>query len=453
MIAGQPQASIEWSIDPVVPMSDKIILTVILVALSSCQSAALVSSDAVRTRYINGRIFDGTSFHEGELCVEGARIVDCDNGRSAVVDLDGAYVTPPFGDAHTHHFDSEFTLDWHTAIGLQSGAFYAINLTARSTQVELIRDRLRGPGRVDVISSTGGITGPESHPAEIYEAVAIGAYSYEDQLARAAEIRASRRVADDAYYVVENVADFDEKWPLLLSRKPDLVKVFLRTSERYDEGYGKWGPGGGVDPDLLPFIRARAEAAGLRLAVASSTLSDFATAVSSGADIISHLPCYQDTSSDPDSPYYAVRTKDQCKISAELARQAAEEGLAVVLITSEWAKERPQQILEWEQHNIRTLESAGVTFAVGSNAYGATLTDGLIACAEKGFLPKRKLLRIATRSTPRLVFPDRRVGCLQAGCEASFIGFASNPLEDFRAIKDIVFRLKDGQPVASRTAT
>ena len=421
--------------------------SVVTAALLGCACASSTPVETMQTRFANANVFDGNAFVQRDVCVTDARIVACGPRPGRIIDLEGAFLTPPFGDAHTHHFDSEFTLAWHTQMGLESGAFYAMNLTAVSTQVEAIRDRLGGPGRVDVISSTGGITGPESHPAEIYEAIAIGAYSYEDQLARADEIRASRRVADDAYYVVESAADIDEKWPLLMSRKPDLIKVFLRTSERYDEGFGKWGPGGGIDPDLLPAIRRKADAAGLRLAVATSTRSDFDAAVRSGADIVTHPPCYQDSSADPDSPYYDVKTEDQCLIGPDTAARAAANGLTVVLITSEWAKERPAHTVDWEQHNIRVLDAAGVGFAVGSNAYGSTMTDGLVAAIEKDFLPAPDLLRIATRDSPRVIFPERRVGCLEVGCEASFIGFGSNPLRDGGALRDIVFRLKDGQPV------
>ena len=429
-------------------MGSSIILGLVaLAALGGYQTQSTSDSDQTYTRFANAHVFDGASFVQRDICVERSQIVSCKGLRGAAVDMAGAYITPPFGDAHTHHFDGPYGIDWQTKLGLQSGAFYAMNLTAQSTQVALIRDRFRGPTNVDVVSSLGGITGPESHPAEIYEANAIGAYSYEDQLARAEEIRAGRKVADDAYYVVENKADFERKWPLITSRSPDLIKVFLRTSERYEEGFGKWGPGGGIDPKLLPFIRDKANAEGLRLAVATSTLGDFRAAVRSGADIVTHLPCNQDTSSDPDSPYYVVRSDEQCMITTADAQEAASVGLAAVLITSEWAKDRPQQVVDWERHNIQVLESAGVALAVGSNAYGLTLTDGLVGGVNKGLIDPVDLLRMASIVSPRLIFPARRVGCLEVGCEASFIAFATNPIRDFSAVRTIVYRLKDGEPV------
>ncbi len=98
----------------------------------------------------------------------------------------------------------------------------------------------------------GAITGPDSHPIEIYEALALGAYTFKDQLARADEIHASSLVADDAYFIVETEDDVRKKWPLLLASRPDHIKVYLRSSELYEEGFGKRGPGAGINPELLP---------------------------------------------------------------------------------------------------------------------------------------------------------------------------------------------------------
>jgi imidazolonepropionase-like amidohydrolase len=411
---------------------------------SLCFTPVAADDGSATTRYAGGRVFDGEQFRVRDLCVQANKLVACPSAPDVEIRVDGAFITPPFGDAHTHHFDGPGTLAWHTSMAIESGAFYAMNMTASTRQVALIRDRLGGPGNVDAISSTGGITGPDSHPAEIYEALALGAYSFEDQLRRADEIRASRKVADDAYYVIESAEQLARKWPVILAGKPDFIKVFLRSSERYDEGFGKWGPGGGIDPRLLPLIRERASAAGLRLAVANSSIGDFRASLEAKADIITHLPCYQDSSQDPASPYYDTNTADECLISPAEAERAAAQGLFAVLIVTEWAKDRPVEQVQWERQNTGRLRAAGVRLAIGSNAYGSTLTEGLIAGMEKHFLPPAVLLRIATMESPSLIFPDRRVGCLDAGCEASFIAFAGNPLEDAQQLGNIILRLKEG---------
>ncbi|MEL7033464.1 MAG: hypothetical protein AAGK80_14360 [Pseudomonadota bacterium] len=420
--------------------------------LSACNAVSIEptlgpAADIDVVAYEDGFIFDGETFSPRSLCVSGRIIVTCPEQVGRTVSLSGQYITPPFGDAHTHHFDGPFTLDWHTSIGFESGAFYAMNMTAMTSEVVRIRDRLSGPGNIDVSSSLGGITGPDSHPAEIYEALSLGFRSYEQQIENQDIIRASRRVADNAYFIVETSDDVDEKMTLLLSYDPDHVKVYLRQSERYAEGWGKWGPGGGVDPSLLPEIAALSEAADKKLTVATSSVFDFRAALDVGAYNATHVPCYQETDADPQSPYFDVPVEGDCVLSRQDAEMAAKIGMSTTFIVTEWAKDRPDKYLEWERRNIQSLQQAGAEIVIGGNSYGTAITDGLIAGVEKGIFTAPELLRIASVSTPRMIFPGRRVGCLAPGCEASFIAFAGDPLADIAMIRNISFRLKDGQEV------
>ncbi|MBI1391374.1 MAG: amidohydrolase family protein [Alphaproteobacteria bacterium] len=428
---------------------------ILAASLASC--ASTVDTDrppGMVTRYEGGYVFDGRGFVARPLCMARDRIVRCAaqpiapggaRARALVIELDGAFITPPFGDAHTHHFDGPATFDWHNALNLEAGVFYALNLTAPATGVSAIRRRLAAAATVDVASATGGITGPESHPAEIYEALAIGAYTYDQQLERQAEIRASRKMADNAYFVVSDEADLRAKWPLVLAAKPDLVKVFLRKSDRYREGYGKWGPGGGIDPVLMPTIVALAHAKGLRVAASTSNVADFRVAAAAGADIITHLPCYQDSAGDPDSPYYDVDLAKDCLLTDDDARAAGRADIVATLITSEWEKDRPTELVAWERANVARLREAGVRLVIGSNAYGGNVAAGLVAGVEKGMATATEMLRMSTMDTPRAIFPGRKVGCLNPGCEASFLAFSEDPTGDFGTIERIALRVKAGE--------
>lgn len=426
-----------------------IAVALIMAWMVSCRSPTIHTPEAEHqspiTAFTHARIFDGMRFVSRDLCVSGAVIVECPAIPDTTIDLAGTFITPPFGDAHTHHFDGSFTLDWHISLGLESGAFYAMTMTAPTSGVLQIRDRLAGAGNVDVASSLGGLTGPKSHPAEIYEALALGFRTYEQQVEHADIIHASRRMADNAYYLVETEEDVRQKMALLLANNPDHIKVYLRHSERYDEGWGKWGPGGGVDPNLLPLISSLSGENNKRLAIAVSSVEDYRASLNAKADLITHLPCYQDTESDPESPYFDISTKEECLLAPNDALRAAQSGMANTLVVTEWAKDRTPKIERWEKANINALREAGARLLVSVDAYGSTLTEGLIAGVEKGFFTATELMRIATMDTSAFIFPGRKVGCLDIGCEASFIGFAANPTTDISAIRSITYRMKDGE--------
>lgn len=395
-----------------------------------------------------GLWFDGEIFELAEtVCVfQGVIEHGCASEPDRVVQLNGAYVIPPFADAHTHHFDGPFGLPWQREMYLRAGVFYALTTTAPGRGVQAIRDQMSGPAEVDVASAAAGVTGPDSHPAEIYEALALGFRTFEAQTANADAIRASRREEGNAYFIVETEADVYEMWPRLMAFEPDLVKVFLRQSERYDEGFGKWGPGGGIDPALAPVIVGKARDQGLRVAFATSSVSDFRTALDAVAQIITHLPCYQDTASlPPDNMYYQQDEEDECVLGREDAERAARQSMISTLITTEWSEDsRSADYRQWEQTNIARLEAAGAPLALGSNAYGGHTIPGILAAAEAGIMPPARLLNLATAGSAQAIFPDRRVGCLQSGCEASFLVLGEDPLSDFTAITRIRLRVKDG---------
>lgn len=424
-----------------------VLLSALILSACAKTSGDQTASPSPVMAYTGAYIFDGTKFEARPICISDKMIVACGDHPETTINLDGLYITPPFGDAHTHHFDGIYTVEWHMSLGRNSGTFYAMTMTAPTSGVVSIRERLNGSGAVDVATSMGGITGPDSHPAEIYEALALGIRSYEERVERYDEIKTSKLSADDAYYVVETPDDVRRKLTELLDANPNHIKVFLRDSQRYNEGYGKWGPGGGINPELLPLISTLTKQAGKRLAVSASSLSDFRAGLDAEADIITHLPCYQDTEEDPASVYFSIAEADECLLSDKDAEKAAQIGLASTLITTEWEKDRADKWVAWEIANIDTLKSADTTLVVATNNYGSTLTPGLIAGVEKGFFTAPEMLELASMKTPKTIFPDRNIGCLKLGCEASFIAFSDNPLENFKAIEDISFALKDGAPV------
>lgn len=79
---------------------------------------------------------------------------------------------------------------------------------------------------IDVQYSHGGLTGNYSHPMEVYESLALGFYSYEQQLANAENIWHSRKVENDAYYIITSREELEKKWQMIVDNNPDFIKSF-----------------------------------------------------------------------------------------------------------------------------------------------------------------------------------------------------------------------------------
>lgn len=54
------------------------------------------------------------------------------------------------------------------------------------------------------------------------------------------------------------------------------------------------------------------------------------------------------------------------------------------------------------------------------------------------------LLNMLTDTTPRTIFPDRKIGRLSDGYEASFLALECNPLKKFDCVKNIGLDIKQG---------
>jgi imidazolonepropionase-like amidohydrolase len=50
-------------------------------------------------------------------------------------------------------------------------------------------------------------------------------------------------------------------------------------------------------------------------------------------------------------------------------------------------------------------------------------------------------------TTPKLIFPQRKIGGLEVGYEANFLVLEGNPIQDFSKVKSIKMRVKRGNLV------
>jgi imidazolonepropionase-like amidohydrolase len=105
----------------------------------------------------------------------------------------------------------------------------------------------------------------------------------------------------------------------------------------------------------------------------------------------------------------------------------------------------PQAALrEVQRANLARLQAAGVQLLLGSDVFIGTARAELHALDELG-LERATLLRLATQDTPRALFPGRKLGCFEPGCEASFLLLGGDPLTDLAQIDMPLLRVKQGR--------
>ncbi len=396
--------------------------------------------------FVGGRWFDGERFVDRTAwSVDGVFVDAAPVNVDETVYLDGLYVVPPFGDAHAHHFDNPAIFPRIDAMYLAAGIFYGISMTNSVRGMNNVAPLTARRGTIDVAWANAGVTATLGHPIMVYETLARGLYRFDTSTV---EFALAPKALGDAYVIVDTADDLATRWAAVTASSPDLVKIYLMFSEDFevrrdrDDTYGDRG----LDPALVPAIVARARNDGLRVAAHVETAADFRVAVDAGVDIVAHLPGY--------SPHREVPLM-RYRIDRDVAERAAKAGVTVVptplgSARSRYAKDDPAfyaSVRKLYVDNIRMLADAGVPMAIGSDTYFSTPAAEVEALADLGIFSPRELLAMWSVVTPQLAFPDRRIGRLDAGYEASFVALRGDPLVDPGAMARVVYRFKEGSPV------
>ncbi len=427
-------------------------IAVIAASIFACQPArnapAVVAptsspADSVYA-FVNGRWMDNDHFVAKTVYVSGGVFLAGKPHRvDRSIDLAGAFMTPPFADAHTHNLDGTLQIDSVVNTYIREGTFYVQVLTNTVTGAAAVRARFNHPGTLDVVYANGGISATLGHPFGAYEPRRLGIYTAAQAKARNAELCASRQLEGNVYWSLDTPADVAKKWPLILATHPDVIKIFLLHSESFDPAPTCAAIGrGGLDPKLVPDIVARAHAAGLRVWAHIESAHDFSVAAKAGVDGFAHVPGY--SLEHGDSVAADEITEADAKIAGAhhaFVTPTASLAAASYAVNDSAGVVRIQEI---ERRNLRLLQRAGVKVVVGSDYYGKTAALEFQSLHLLGLWSNTELVRMWSVTTPLAIFPSRKIGAFAPGYEASFLALACDPFADLACTRSITLRMKQG---------
>jgi len=322
---------------------------------------------------------------------------------------------------------------------LEAGIFYVKNPNSLLRSKQPTSARINLPNSVDGVLSNGGLTGSGGHPVEI--------------------VTPQRGFKPDDgeggfYYIIDNAADLERKWPNIIAGKPDFIKTYLLYSEEYakrrdDKAYDGWK---GLDPAILPEIVRRAHREGLRVSTHVETSTDFHNAVAAGVDEINHLPGFR-----PDRNDIANYTNlSRYQISEGDAKLAGQKKIVVVTTIGETVEETFNEkhketdrlaVRSMLVQNLSLLRKHNVSIAVGSDSFRQTALAEALSLAKLQAFDNLTLLKMWCEATAATIFPKRKIGYLRDGYEANFLVLTGNPLTDFANVKTIELRIKQGEPL------
>lgn len=394
------------------------------------------SASAEPVRYINGHWFDGSAFtSRPEVVVSDGRIGGKADG-ARTVDLRGGYVLAGLAEAHNHNLQNCYMAPQMAQAYLQRGILYSAQLFATEPALAQCADLFKSSKAPATAFARIGVTSSTGHPIGMARTGAKEA----GMTLTFAELTADLLLAD-------TVAELKREWPRFKATATDFVKIVLIDAVNSAANFKRAELDGynGVTPEVLAALMPLARQDGLRVVAHVDTADDFRLAVEAGVDTIAHLPGYRMDKN---------KTAADYRLTDDMARTAAAQGTWVIptmAASSYYVAARPANaaaIGALYAHNLDLLRKHKVRLLTGSDRFEGSVLDEINALSASGLFRPDELLAMASVQTPRWMYPQRRVGCLEAGCEASFNVYAGNPVDDLGRLAAPVLVVKDGAVVA-----
>jgi len=123
--------------------------------------------DPLAQAYENGRWYDGDTFVPKTFYVVDGMLRETAPDRvDQILDFDGQFVVPPYGEAHNHWLEGDL-VEMYVAHYLYRGVFYVKDQNTVLDTRRAIDPLVNRPDSVDYIAANQGFTGPGGHPLQI----------------------------------------------------------------------------------------------------------------------------------------------------------------------------------------------------------------------------------------------------------------------------------------------
>jgi cytosine/adenosine deaminase-related metal-dependent hydrolase len=369
-----------------------------LVAVSSLVSLSNpVFAETCDVTLNNANVWNGAGYEKRSLAIKDGKFI-APAAEATGMDASFLYLTPPFADAHNHRIDAANPGDPVHAQALAQGIYYAFNPNNIRADGPTLTGRA---GLVDLQSAGGGLTRPGGHPQPLYEGLAAGG------------ILGSLTAADlpgKAFHIVATPDEARAAVAKVKANRAAVIKLYLLDHDK---------PGGGDGLSAENFAAAVAEAKrlGLMPIVHVESAADVRLATAAKVHALVHLPYLIDTG----------RDLADLLLTAEDAAALAANGIAVVptvtLSHTTYDGEKLAAIQSVQRHNLKLLKDAGVRIGLGADRWTLNLHDELAFMRALAIFDGNDMINMATANGAYIAFPERRIGRIAEGYEASFLAW------------------------------
>jgi hypothetical protein len=414
----------------------KILFFTLFLALNAAVLNAQTAATAPAPKtyaFKNGLWYDGKTFVKGTwYVVNGQLKAKAPAKIDSIVDLEERWVVPPMGDVAASSISENPDPERMAAQYLKEGVFY-VQIPSNTQEGRKNAEKsLNKPGQLDALFGNGILTCNLGHPFLKYEGPAQGVFNPQDWGKNYDKLASKRKLQGDAYWFVDNDDAFKADWERIRAQKPGVVSISLMDAQANGGKEGK-----GLSADMAKSVLKKAHKAGLKVFAYVENAEDLRLGLKLGVDGFYNMPGHNwDGSGD---------TQKFEPTDADL-KKLAKKKTAVSLLFSHAQSSVPRPaVKEFHAKTLKRLLANGVQIVMGSDDPQRGIRSELNYL--NGLRSEENAavwLRILCENTPGAIFPNRKIGKIKDGYEASFLVLSDNPLGNILKIRAISFRVKNG---------
>lgn len=382
--------------------------------------------------YKNGQWYTGLEFVKSTWYVSNGLLTQKAPVKiDSIIDLDGHWVIPPMADAGSSSIQGNRSAANMAKQYMDEGVFYLQILNNTQEGRKMIQPLMNKANTPDVIFTNGAITCSLGEPFLKFEGPAQDVPNPAEWSHAYDKIKTGRKLLGDAYWFVDNKDALEANWEKIIAQKPDVLMIYLLDAQINGGKESK-----GLSVDMAKAVVKKAHKAKLRVYAWVETGTDVGLGIKIGVDGFANLPGHNwDGSGDP----------ARFIISNDDLKKLAKKKTPVATLLSHGQSATPQPaVKEFHSKVFSSLLRSGINLIIASDDPQRTLRSEINYLNGLSKQNGPDLLRILCENTAGAIFPNRKIGKLKEGYEASFLVLTDDPFANILKIRASAFKVKNG---------
>ncbi len=396
-----------------------------------CQ-LSFAQTNSKNYEYKNGQWYSGLEFVPGTWYVSNGLLTQKAPVQiDSVIDLNNHWVIPPMADAGCANMFDARSAPSMIQQYMNEGVFYLQVLNNTQEARTAIQPLINKSTTPDATFTNGAITCSLGEPFLKYEGPAQEVRNPADWASSYEKIRTGRKMLGNAYWFIDNKTALSANWEKIIAQKPDILYIYLLDAQVNGGKESK-----GLSVDMAKAVVKKAHKANLRVFAWVEAGDDVRLGIKAGVDGFANLPGYNwDGSGSPDR--FEISNDDMKKMVKKKMP------VATLLSHAQSASVKPA-VKEFQSKMFIRLLEGGVNLIAASDDPQRTIRGEINYLNNLAPNSGANILRMLCENTPMAIFPNRKVGKLKDGFEASFLVLSDDPFSNILKIRASEFKVKNG---------